>query len=109
RDIVTTEMIENANRVRGRLLQRLIPGHSGHAEQLDLGARQGEQECDRVVMTRVAIEDDLGHDASTSSISTPVGSESCAPMRDAARAPAAHARLSASAGWRPSSSEPTSA
>ena len=43
--------------------------------------------------------------ARIASTSAAVGSDGCAPKRDAARAPAAHARRSASSCARPSSSE----
>ena len=109
RDVVATKMVEHADRVCGRLLHRLVPGHGGHAQQLDLGAGKREHQRDRVVVARVAVEDDPGHVASISSSSPAIGSEGCAPNREAARAPAAHARLSASPRSRPSSNETTSA
>ena len=55
------EVVEHADRVGGRLLQRLVTGHGGHAEQPDLGAGQREQQRDRVVVAGVAVEDDVGH------------------------------------------------
>ena len=67
------------------------------AEELHLGAREREQERDRVVVSRVAVEDDRDcHVASMASISAAVGRDGCAPKREAASAPAAHARRSAS-------------
>ena len=86
-----------------------LPGDRGDAEQLELGARKREQERDRVVVARVAVDEDRGrrHAASIASTSAAVGSEGCAPKREAASAPAAHARRSASSRGRPSSSETT--
>ena len=87
--------LEHAERVRGRLLERLVAGDGRDAEELELRAGEREQEGDRVVMARVAVEHDgrrLAHAARISSISAVVGSEGCAPALEAAIAPAAHAR-----------------
>ena len=107
---VRSDEVEHAQRVRGRLLERLVAVHRRDAEQLELGAREREQERDRVVVPRVAVEDDRGSarpvmPASIASTSAAVGSDGWAPRRDAASAPAAQARRSASSRSRPSSSE----
>ena len=60
-DVEAVRVIEDADRVRGRLLERLIARHGGHAEQSQLGAGECEQQRDRVVVARVAVEDDVGH------------------------------------------------
>ena len=57
-DVVATDEVEHAERVRGRLLQRLVAVHGRHAEQLELGAREREQQRDRVVVPGIAVEDD---------------------------------------------------
>ena len=77
REIGAANVVEHADRVRGRLLERLVAAHRGHAEQLDLGACQREQHRDRVVVTGVAVEHDRGraHAASTPSTSAAVGSD----------------------------------
>ena len=75
------------------------PGHDDAiALLLALASPELEQEGDRVVVARVAVEDDRGrHRGFThSSRSTLVGSELCAPTVAAANAPAVHARWSAS-------------
>ena len=61
RDVVAADVVEHADRVRRRLLQRLVAGHGGDAEQPDLGAGEREQDRDRVVVAGVAVEDDVGH------------------------------------------------
>ena len=49
-------------RVRRRLLERLVAVHRGDAEQLELRAREREQQRDRVVVPGIAVEDDRdGH------------------------------------------------
>ena len=99
--------LEHAERVVGRLLERLVAVDGRHAEQLDLGAREREQERDRVVVARVAVEETGDRSSSLrrrsspgaiviASISAAVGSDGCAPKREAAIAPAAQARRSAS-------------
>ena len=57
-DVSPADELEHADRVRGRLLERLVAGDRRHAEQLDLRAREREQERDRVVMAGVAVEQD---------------------------------------------------
>ena len=61
RDLGTSDVIEDADGVCGRLLERLIAGHRGDAEQVHFRAGEGEEQRDRVVMTRIAVEDDVGH------------------------------------------------
>jgi hypothetical protein len=43
RNVAASHVIEHANRVRGRLLERLIARHGRHAEQLELGTTEREQ------------------------------------------------------------------
>ena len=101
--------LEHPERVRGRLLERLVARDGRDAEQLDLRAREGEQERDRVVVPGVAVEEDRDRSRArvSSSTSAAVGSDGCAPGREAAIAPAAQARRSASSRERPSRSETT--
>ena len=50
--------LEHAERVVGRLVEGLVAMDGRHPEQLDLGARKRQQEGDRVVVPRVAVDDD---------------------------------------------------
>ena len=52
--------VEDAKGVRRRLRQGLVPVHGGDTEQVELGAREREEQGDRVVVPRVAVEDDRG-------------------------------------------------
>ena len=61
RDVGAADVVEDADRVRGGLLERLVAGHGGHAEQIDLGAGERQQQRDRVVVAGIAVEDDVGH------------------------------------------------
>ena len=91
RDVAAAYELEHAKRVGRRLLERRVARHGRHADELDLGRSQAEQERDRVVVPRIAIEDDrrqFSH-ASTFAIS---GSDPCPPGVAAANAPTAHAR-----------------
>ena len=89
--------LEHAQRVGSGLLQCLVAGDGGDAQQFDFQAREGKQQRDRVVVTRVTVEQDLRrHKLRISSTSRAVGSEGWAPGLEAAIAPAAHARRSAS-------------
>ena len=93
RNVLAADEREHAERVVGRLLERLVAVHGGDADELDLGARQREQERDRVVVAGIAVEDDwIVIARSISSTSAAVGSDGCAPKREAAIAPAAQAR-----------------
>ena len=65
-DVAAPAELEHADRVRGHLVERLVPGHGGHAEELELGAGEREQERERVVLARVAVDQDRDHGASTS-------------------------------------------
>ena len=58
RDVAPPGEVEHAHRVRRRLRERLVPVHGGDAEQLDLRTREREQQRDRVVVARIAVEDD---------------------------------------------------
>ena len=57
-DVRAADELEDAERVGGRLLERLVAVRRRHAEQLDLRAREREQERDRVVVPGIAVEDD---------------------------------------------------
>ena len=108
RDLAAAGELEHADRVGGRLLERLVAGDRRDAPQLELGAAEREQDRDRVVVAGVAVEQDRrAHAVSISSTSAAVGSDGWAPAREAASAPAAQARRSASSRSRPSSSETT--
>jgi hypothetical protein len=61
RHVGPADVVKDADRVRGRLLERLVAGNGGHAEQPDLGAGERQQQRDRVVVAGVAVEDDVGH------------------------------------------------
>ena len=50
--------LEHLERVQRRLLERLVAVDGRDAEQLDLRAGEREQDGDRVVVARVAVEDD---------------------------------------------------
>ncbi len=76
--------LEHAQRVRGRLGERLVAGDRGHPEQLELGGGEREQDRDRVVVPGVAVEDDRRRRHSHASSSSAVGSELCAPKLEAA-------------------------
>ena len=103
RDVAAARELEHAQRVRRRLVERLVAGDGRDADELELGRGEREQERDRVVVTGVAVEDDRrrSHAASIASTSAAVGRDGCAPSRDAASAPAAHARRSASSRGAP--------
>jgi hypothetical protein len=58
RQVAAADVLEDAKCVCRRLLERLVAGDRRDAEELDLRARQGEQERDRVVVTGVAVEED---------------------------------------------------
>src|SRR5829696_8628286 len=55
-DVVAADEVEHADRVRRRLLERLVPGDGRDADQLDLRAGECEQERDRIVVTGVAVD-----------------------------------------------------
>ena len=57
-DVLASGEVEHADRVRRRLLERLVAVHGRDREQLELRARDGEQQRDRVVVARIAVEDD---------------------------------------------------
>src|SRR5207237_7154921 len=106
RDVSATGELEHLERVAGGLLQRLVAGDGRDTSQLDLGRGEREQNRDRVVVAGVAVDDD-GDVHRSASTSSAVGRDVCAPKREAASAPAAQARRSASSRLRPSSSETT--
>src|SRR5574337_757922 len=51
----------HGKRVAGDLLDRLVARDGGDPEQFDLGISRREQNGDRVVVTRIAVQDDLLH------------------------------------------------
>ena len=59
--------VQHPDGVRGRLGQRLVPRHGRHAQQLDLVAGQRQEQRGRVVVARVAVDDDRLHRADTTS------------------------------------------
>ena len=76
--VPTADELEDAQGVRRRLLERLVPGDRRDAQEVELRAREREQERDRVVVPRVAVEQDrrrVAHARSISSTSAAVGSE----------------------------------
>src|SRR3954471_16168035 len=66
RDGVRSRDVQDADGVRGHLLERLVAGDCGHGGELQLGARQGEQEGHGVVMARVAVDDHRGRHGASS-------------------------------------------
>ena len=58
RNIAATGELEHLERVRGRLLERLVAGDRRDADELELRRGEREQERDRVVVAGVAVEDD---------------------------------------------------
>src|SRR5205814_1135166 len=106
RDVAPAGDLERDERVAGRLVERLVAGDGRDPDQLHLRRGEREQDRDRVVVARIAVDDDRRHHSSAST-SSAVGSEVWAPNREAARAPAVHARRSDSSRDRPSSSETT--
>jgi hypothetical protein len=50
--------LEDPDRVRGRLVECLVPGDRRDAEELDLGTREREEDGDRVVVPGIAVEED---------------------------------------------------
>ena len=110
RDVGASRQLQDRERVSGRVLDGRVARHGGDACELELGAREREQQGDRIVVARIAIDDDSRRHqpARTPSSSAAVGSDGCAPSREAASAPAAHARASASMRGRPSTIETAS-
>jgi hypothetical protein len=51
-------VVEDADRVGGGLLERLVARAGGDAAELELRAPEREQERDRVVVARISVEDD---------------------------------------------------
>ena len=79
RHVGPADELEQLQRVDRRLLERLVAMDGRDADELDLRAREREQERDRVVVAGVAVEDDL-HGASIVVYLAPaVGSDGCAP------------------------------
>src|SRR4051794_3189689 len=109
RDVGAVDVLEDLERVGGRLLEGLVARDRGDTEHLHLGRGEREQERDGVVVAGIGVEDDgRSHQPlSISSISAVVGREGCAPTREAASAPAAQERRRASFRSRPSRSETT--
>ncbi len=62
RHVVPAYELQHPQRVPRRLLDRLVAVDGGDADQLHLRARQCQQNGDRVVVTRVAVDEDrCGH------------------------------------------------
>ena len=59
-DLAAAGEIEHAQGVRRRLRERLVPVHGRDAEHLHLGARERQQQRDRIVVPGIAVEDDRG-------------------------------------------------
>ena len=57
-DVGATGKLEHLERVRGRLVDRLVSGDRRDRDELELGRGQREQDRNRVVVARVAVEDD---------------------------------------------------
>ena len=57
-DISSSRELEHAERIRRRLVERLIAGDARDAEQLHLRRGECEQQRDRVVVPRVAVDED---------------------------------------------------
>ena len=97
RDVGAAGEREHAERVVGRLLERLVAGEVVTPTSSSSGLASASSSAiasscpgSQSRMTRGR------HRASIASTSAAVGSDGCAPKRDAASAPAAHARRSAS-------------
>ena len=60
-DVRSARELEHAERVRGRLVECLVPRDRRHAEDVELRAAQGEKERERVVLARVAVDEDRDH------------------------------------------------
>ena len=58
RDVGAAGELEHAQCVGGRLVERLVAGDGRHADELELGRGDGEQQRNRVVVTGIAVEDD---------------------------------------------------
>ena len=58
RDVRPADEREHPQRVLRRLVERLVPVHGRDAEQVELGAREREQQRDRIVVAGIAVEDD---------------------------------------------------
>ena len=52
------DKLEYPEGVRGRLVECLVAGDRRDAEELELGARERKQKRDRVIVPRVAVEQD---------------------------------------------------
>jgi hypothetical protein len=57
-DVVSADELEDAERIGGRLLQRLVAGDCRHPAHLQLRARKRQEQRDRIVVPRVAVEED---------------------------------------------------
>ncbi len=60
-DVRSARELEHAERVRRRLVERLVPRDRRHAEDVELRAPQGEKERERIVLARVAVDEDRDH------------------------------------------------
>ena len=99
RDVASAGELEHAQRVGGRLLDRLVPATVVTPRRSTSGEAEREQDRDRVVVAGVAVEDDRRRRSRSSparSARASVGREALRPERRGREAPAAHARRSAS-------------
>ena len=60
-DVRSARELEHAERVRRRLDESLVPRDRRHAEDVELRAAQGEKERERIVLARVAVDEDRDH------------------------------------------------
>src|SRR5262249_53373664 len=82
--------LEDPQRVRRRLVERLVAGDGRQRDERGLRRGEREQDRDGVVVAGIAVEDHI-HEKTSSS----VGIASCAPICAATQAPAVQAKRSA--------------
>jgi hypothetical protein len=74
RNVAAAGDLERDERVPGRLVERLVAGDRRDTDQLDLRRGEREEDRDRVVVPRVAVDDDRRAHSSAST-SSAVGNE----------------------------------
>jgi hypothetical protein len=57
-NVATPGEFEHADRIGGGLVERLVAGDGRDAEQLEFGRGEREQQCDRVVVPGIAVDED---------------------------------------------------
>ena len=57
-NVATSRELEHADGIRSRLVERLVAGDRRDAEDLHLGRGERQEQCDRVVVTGVAVDED---------------------------------------------------